>query len=169
MQQSRVFSVLILTAGLTLAQDAPMVLRTSVTYRTQRNSLTLTDEQRQQADQLSRDAELANRDGKYGEAIRSYYHGLAVMRGVAWTPALEFASGLQGRLDHAIIDPGKQITVTLSPLYTSSGSTTKLTASVFLVPLKKEGAAEKSLGAGMTIDPGAIPFSTKFALPPETS
>jgi hypothetical protein len=57
MRQPRVFNVLILTAGLTFAQDAPMVLRTSVTYRTQRNSITLTDAQRQQADQLSRDAE----------------------------------------------------------------------------------------------------------------
>jgi hypothetical protein len=101
MQKFRIFSSLILTAGLVLAQDAPMVLRTSVTYRTQRNSLTLSDEQRQQADQLSRDAEQANRDGKYGEAIRAYYHGLAVMRGISWTPAFEFASSLQGRLDHS--------------------------------------------------------------------
>ena len=38
-----------------------MVLRTSVTYRTQRNTLALSDERRQQADQLSRDAEQANR------------------------------------------------------------------------------------------------------------
>ena len=61
MPHFRFFSSLILTAGLVLAQDAPMVLRTSVTYRTQRNTLALSDEQRQQADQLSRDAEQANR------------------------------------------------------------------------------------------------------------
>ena len=36
-----------------------MALRTSVTYRTLRNSLQLTDEQRQQADALSREAEQA--------------------------------------------------------------------------------------------------------------
>ena len=143
-----------------------MVLRTSVTYRTQRNSLQLTEEQRQQADQLAREAAQAGQAGKYGEAVRDYYHGLAVMRGVAWTPAFEFASSLQGHLDHAIVDPGKPITVTLSPLFSSPGTSTKLTASLVLVPLKKDaaagkdGAAEKSLGPAVVVDSAAIPFST---------
>ena len=74
----------VLTLGLALyAQDASMVLRTSVTYRTQRNSLQLTEEQRRQADQLAREAAQAGQAGKYGDAVRAYYHGLAVMRGVA--------------------------------------------------------------------------------------
>jgi predicted esterase len=167
MQQSRVFSVLILTAGLTLAQDAPMVLRTSVTYRTQRNSLTLTDEQQQQADQLSRDAEQANRDGKYGEAIRSYYHGLAVMRGVSWTPAFEFASSLQGRLDHALAAPGDTVTVTLSPLYKGDGA--KMTAALALVAPTRSGAPEKSLASNVALDPAAVPFTTKITVPGDAS
>jgi predicted esterase len=154
----------VLTSGLVLyAQDAGMVLRTSVTYRTQRNSLQLTEEQRQQADQLGREAAQAGQAGKYGDAIRAYYHGLAVMRGVAWTPAFEFASSLQGHLDHAVVDPGKPIAVTLSPLYTSPGTPPKLTASLFLVPLKKDGAAEKSLGSAIAVDP-AVPFSTAVRL-----
>src|SRR5579872_2989005 len=96
----------ILTGRLALyAQDAGMVLRTSVTYRTQRNSLTLSDEQRQQADQLGREADQTNREGKFGDAIRAYYHGMAVMRGVSWTPAFDFASSLQGHLNHAIAAP----------------------------------------------------------------
>src|SRR6516162_2296812 len=129
MRLLRSLPILILTAGLVLyAQDASMVLRTSVTYRTQRNTLTLSDEQRQQADQFSREAEQANRDGKYAEAIRSYYHGMAVMRGVSWTPAFEFASSLQGRLDHAIAAPGATVTIKLSPLYNGAGGV-KITAS----------------------------------------
>ena len=85
-----VFSFFVFALGLVLyAQDAGMVLRTSVTYRTQRNSLQLTEEQRQQADQLAREAAQAGQAGKYGDAVRAYYHGLAVMRGVAWTPAYE--------------------------------------------------------------------------------
>src|SRR4051794_36292598 len=99
------------------AQDAGMVLRTSVTYRTQRNNPQLSDEQRQMADQLAAEATKASQAGKYGDAIRAYYHGLAAMRGVPWTPANEFAAALQGHLDHAIVDPGKQITITLTPLY----------------------------------------------------
>ena len=166
------------TLGLVLhAQDAGMVLRTSVTYRTQRNSLQLTEEQRRQADQLARDAAQAGQAGKYGDAVRAYYHGLAVMRGVAWTPAYEFAASLQGHLDHAIVEPGKPVAVTLSPLYSSPGMSTKLSASLFLVPLKKSGAAEKSaaeksaaeksLGPAISLDPAATPFSTKVGLPSE--
>ena len=103
------------------AQDASMALRTSVTYRTQRNSLQLTDEQRQQADTLAREAEQAGAAGQFGDAMRAYYHGMAVMRNVAWTPSYEFAAALQGKLDHAVVDPEKQVTVTLTPLYGSAG------------------------------------------------
>jgi len=159
--------LLVFTLGLVVyAQDAGMVLRTSVTFRTQRNTLQLTEQQRQQADQLAREAAQAGQAGKYGDAVRAYYHGLAVMRGVAWTPAVEFASGLQAHLDHAIVEPGKPIAVTLSPLYSSPG-TAKLTASLFLVPLKKDGGAEKSLGSAVVVDPAAIPFSTTIRLPSE--
>src|SRR5437763_1826402 len=97
------------------AQDAGMMLRTYVGYRTQRNSAQLTEEQKKDADRLSGEASAATQASKYGDALRAYYHGMAVMRGVSWTPALEFASGLQGRLDHAVVDPGKQITIILSP------------------------------------------------------
>src|SRR5258708_20068739 len=106
--------------GLVLsAQDAGMVLRTSVTYNTQKATLQLTDDQRHKADELSREAQQANQAGKYGDAVRSLYQGLAVMRNVPWTPAFEFASSLQGKLDHAIVDPGAQVTLTLTPLYTT--------------------------------------------------
>jgi predicted esterase len=144
-----------------------MVLRTSVTYRTQRNTLTLSDEQRQQADQLSRDAEQANRDGRYGEAIRSYYHGMAVMRGVSWTPAFEFASSLQGRLDHALAAPGDTVTVTLSPLYKGEGA--KMTAVMALVAPARTGAPEKSLASNVTVDPAAVPFTTRITVPADAA
>src|ERR1051325_7893842 len=145
MPLSRFARPFVLLFGLVLyAQDASMVLHTSVTYRTQRNTLKLTDEQRQQADQLAQEATQAGQAGKYADAVRAYYHGLAVMRGVEWTPAFEFASGLQGRLDHAMVDPAKPVTVTLTPLYPNSRPAPKLKAALFLVPVKKDGAAEKS-------------------------
>jgi len=147
-----------------------MVLRTSVTYRTQRNSLTLSDEQRQQADQLRREAEQRNRDGQYAEAIRSYYHGMAVMRGVSWTPSFELASSLQGRLDHAIAAPGDTVTVTLSPLYTGSGSNGfKMTAAMVLVSPAKSGVPEKGLASPITVDPAALPFTKRITVPADAS
>ena len=143
-----------------------MVLRTSVTYNTQKATLQLTDDQRHKADELSREAQQANQAGKYGDAIRSLYQGLAVMRNVPWTPALEFVSSLQGKLDHAIVEPGAQVSVTLTPLYaTPRAAGIKLSASLVLVPVKKEGASPKPLGAPVAVDPAATPFTTRVALP----
>ena len=63
--------ILALFPGLVVsAQDAGMVLRTSVTYRTQRATLQLSEEQRKQADELARQAQAANQAQKYGEALR---------------------------------------------------------------------------------------------------
>jgi predicted esterase len=149
------------------AQDAGMVLRTSVGYRTLRNSAQLTDDQKKEADRLSGEASQATQSNKFGDALRAYYHGMAVMRGASWTPALEFAAGLQGRLDHAVIDPGKQITITLSSLYAPPGAV-KLNTVVFLVS-KNGGAAEKSLGSPAAVEPSQIPFSTKVMLPSDAS
>ena len=142
---------LVLASGLVLsAQDAGMVLRTSVTYNTEKATLPLTDDQRRQADELGRQAQQANRSGQYGDALRFLYQGLAVMRNVPWTPALEFASSLQGKLDHAIIQPGARVTVTLTPLYsTPRAAKIKLSASLVLVPVKKDGRAPKPLGAAL--------------------
>jgi poly(3-hydroxybutyrate) depolymerase len=142
--------------GLSLsAQDAGMVLRTSVTYNTQKATLQLTEEQRKQADELSRQAQQANQAAQYGDAIRSLYHGLAVMRNVEWTPAFEFASSLQGKLDHAIVEPGAQVNVTLTALYSVTGS--KLNASLVLIPGDKQLATAE-------VDPASMPFHTRVGL-----
>ncbi|HXA49932.1 MAG TPA: PHB depolymerase family esterase [Candidatus Acidoferrum sp.] len=145
------------------AQDAGMVLRTSVTYNTQKATLTLTDEQRRQAEELARQAQQANQAGKYGDAMRSLYQGLSVMRNMPWTPALEFASSLQGKLDHAIVEPGAAVAVTLSPLYDSPrAAEAKLTAACFLIA--KTGSATKAFGTPVAVDP-AGPFTTRLILP----
>src|SRR5262245_54492204 len=112
---------LLLTFGPALsAQDAGMVLRTSVSYNTQKATLQLSEEQRRQADDFARQAQQANQAGKYGEALRYLYRGMAVMRNVPWTPEFEFASALQGNLAHAVVEPGAQVTVKLVPLYGAS-------------------------------------------------
>src|ERR1039458_1857441 len=158
---------LVLAFGLVLsAQDAGMVLRTSVTYNTQKATLPLTGGQRSQADELGRQAQQANQAGQYGDALRFLYHGLAVMRGVPWTPAFEFASALQGKLDHAIVEPGTPVTVTLAPLYsTPRAAKIKLSASLILVPVTKDGPTQKPLGAPAAVTAGAAPFTTRVALP----
>src|SRR5664279_697338 len=146
---------LVLAFGLTLsAQDAGMVLRTSVTYNTQKATLPLTDDQRRQADEFLLEARQASQAGKPGDGMRSLFHGLAMMRNVPWTPAFEFVSGLQGKPDHAMVAPGAQVVVTLAPLYaTPRAAGINMTAALFLVPVKKDGPAPKALGAPVPLDP----------------
>lgn len=137
-----------------------MVLRTSVAYNTQKATLQLTDDQRRQADDLARAAQQANSAGKYGEALRSLYQGMALMGNAAWTPSFEFAASLQGKLGHAIVEPGSEVTVTLTALYpTPRAAGVKMSASLVLLP------AQKPLGVPVPLDPAAANFATRVALP----
>jgi predicted esterase len=158
---------LILAGGLVLsAQDAGMALRTSVGYNTQRASLQLTDEQRKEAERLGQEAQRAAQAGKFGDAMKDYHQGLAVMHNVPWTPAYELASSLQARLDHGLVEPGKAVNITLAPLYTDERTNAiKMTASIVLMPAKAGAAEEKPLASGLKLDPAALPFTTRVNLP----
>ena len=150
------------------SQDAGMVLRTSVSYNTLKATLPLSDEQRRQADDLGREAQVANRAGKYGDAIRSFAHGTAVMRGVPWTPAYEFVSSLQGKLDHAMLESGAHASVKLTPMYASPrAEKVKMSAAMVLAPIepKKDAAAQKALGGAVAVDPAAAAFVAPVSLP----
>ncbi|MGD0436143.1 MAG: prolyl oligopeptidase family serine peptidase [Bryobacteraceae bacterium] len=146
------------------AQDAGLALRTSVGYNTQKASLPLSDQQRQEADRLGQQAQQAAQAGKYGDAMRCYFQGIAIMHNLSWTPAYEFASSLHGQLDHAMVEPGKEVTLTLSPYYKSDRSPGTATASVFLVP-SKGGAEDTGLVSGLKLDPASLPFTTRVTLP----
>jgi predicted esterase len=93
------------------------------------------------------------------------------MRSVPWTPAFEFASSLQGRLDHALVEPGKQVTVNLTAIYAAANNTgAKLKATVLIVPVnkygtRKAGASESVLANGLDIDPTVVPFQTRVTIP----
>jgi predicted esterase len=164
---SRVVRFLALGWSIVLyAQDASLTLRTSVTYNTQRATLTLSDEQRKQAEQLGRDAQAASQAGKFGDAMRDYYQGMALMHNVTWTPVYEFDSSLRAGLDHAIVEPGSQVSLTLTPLYkTGRDGVTNSTAALVLVPVPKETGAEKSLDSTLTIDPAAVPLTARIMIP----
>ena len=152
----------LLFAGSVRAQDAGLALSTSVGYNTQRLSLPLSPEQAKEAERLGKEAAEATRAGKYGEALDDYAHGMAVMRKVEWTPDVELASALRGKLDHAMIAPGK-VTVTLAPLYAAQhASSAKLNAAIFLVPQGKEAA---KIAPPASIDPTHLPFTEQVAIP----
>lgn len=148
------------------AQDAEMVLSTSVRYTAMRASLPLNEDQRKEADGLRAEAMQLGFSGKPGEAMRNLYRGMAVMRGARWTPALELASSLEPKLEHHLVAPGGAIALTLKPLYRSGSADQALKVGLFLKPVKEGG--EKQI-AQSTITAGGLPASIRAALPGDAS
>lgn len=158
-------SVLFLLAfGILPAQDAELVLRTSVSYRTMLASRPLAPAQKEEADQLSAAARASAASGKYGEAMRHLAQGTALMMGEPWSPALELASSFQARVDHAVPAPGASIQLTLTPLYPT---VRPLTAPMSLaVYLRQPGATPGApLVDPVEIDPSKLPITVAALLP----
>ena len=156
--------LLLLAALPLLAQDAGMSLRTSVGYRTMKASRPLSDAQRAEADRLEALARQASAAGKYGEAMRHWHHGIAVMNGAEWTPALEFASSLQAKAGRSIAAPGETIRIQLTGLYPADRAAEEpLTAAVVL---RSSGV---TLGEPQSIRPVAIPVTIGVKIPDSAS
>jgi predicted esterase len=155
--------LLAFSALLVQAQDAGLVLRTSVGYRTQRNSLQLTDAQKQEADKLMREAEQANSTGKYGEAMRLMAHGTAVMQGKEWTPAAEFQAAVRAKLDHAMLEPGKHATLTVTTIFAPQlpDNMQDLGGTVALMA----GGKATPLAESVTIAPAKLPQTIGLSIP----
>jgi len=143
------------------AQTAAMARAASVAFRSQRDKLTLTSQQRREADQLDDDGQREIRAGRFGEALRDYAHAATVLRNAAWTPELEFAASLEGRMDHVLLEPGQPATLALTSLYPASG---KAALSVALVSTVKGGPAERELASGL-VESDRLPFAMRITVP----
>jgi predicted esterase len=109
--------IVALVSGLALAQDAGLVLRTSVGYRTMKNSVQMNDETRKQVEDLEAKARVANNDKKYGEALKHMTQGMYLMRNRKWTPAAALTESTIVKLENSIFDPGDKVTVALTQMY----------------------------------------------------
>ena len=156
--------LVLFSALLVQAQDASLVLRTSVGYRTQRNSLQLTDAQKQDADRLYREAEQANVAGKYGDAMRAMAHGTAVMQGKEWTPAAEFSAAVRTKLDHAMLEPGQHARLLVTALFPPQlpPEMQKFTETPVL---RAAGGSENSLGNEIAASPSKLPQAIEIVVP----
>ena len=159
-------ALLLAAGGLALyAQDIGMVRRTAVAYTTQKNTLPLSEGARAEADRLAREAGQESRAGRFGDALRLYYQGMALMRNLPWTPAAEFASSLKTEVDHVLLEPGGRVTVTIEPLYTSERTALlKLTGSVWLVTPGRDRSPQR-LGGEQTVEPDKLPLRVSVTLP----
>jgi predicted esterase len=99
------FTLLITLPG--LAQDASQVLRTSVGFRTVKNTAQMDEATRQQVTELEAKAQAANTARKYGDALKHLMHGMALMRKQPWTPAAAMSIALQVKAERLVFDPGE--------------------------------------------------------------
>jgi len=157
---------LVLCSGSVFAQTDGMVRAASVAYRAQRQGARLAEAQSGEADRLEQEALRETREGRFGEALRRYAHGTAVVRNAPWTPAVEFAWSLEARVDHFMLEPGKAFKVSLVALYPSArAGSEKLIASVFLASAAKGGPREQALARGAPVEPIGLPFTARITIP----
>lgn len=118
-----ILSLIILAACcvFALAQDAGQVLRISVGYNTQYNTLknspTFSAEKRAEVERLGKLAQEANAARRYGDAVKHYLHAMTLMRGAEWTPARALSSALTLKLDRAIVEPVQTVRLQLGQMF----------------------------------------------------
>ena len=163
-----IFSLMIMLAcaGLAAAQDAGQVLRLSVGFNSLKNTLKaenkLSGERLAEVEQLAELVRQANTAGKYGEALKQMYHGIALMRGQAWTPERALASALTVKLDRALLEPGQAFTMRIGQLYALDEKLAgALTGSLALTPMTSaERLKEWNPLAGVSGDFSAQPLES---------
>jgi hypothetical protein len=158
--------LLILWGGSLFAQNSGTVRAAALAYYAQRDAAQLSELQLREADRLDQEARQEAQAGRFGEALRRYAHAGAILRNAPWMPAIEFASSLEVRVDHFMLDPGKPVALSLSALYpTGRTGSEQLVASVFLVAADKGGPPERAVAQGALVEPMRLPFATRITMP----
>ena len=113
------FALLAFASIPAFAQDAGQVLRLSVAFRTVKNNTLaqMSAEKRKEIEELEAKARAANGEKKYGEALKHFMHGLALMRNQRWTPADALAAALEFKADRLILDPADLIRLKVSQIF----------------------------------------------------
>ncbi|HWP44257.1 MAG TPA: hypothetical protein VNO14_13520, partial [Blastocatellia bacterium] len=148
------------------AQDAGQVLRLSVGYNTLKNSTSMSAEKRAEVERLGKLAQQASAARKYGDALKHYYHAIALMRGSEWTPARALSTALTVKLDRAVVEPSNTIRVEIGQIFSLDEKPfDKLVATFTLNAMN--GAAVKVLKTveDAPSDFTAKPFVTEVVVP----
>jgi predicted esterase len=160
-----IFSIglIIVCVGLGVAQDAGQVVRVSVGFNTLKNtnSATMSEATRAEVDRLSRMAQEANAAGKYGDALKHLYHGMAVMRGQPWTPARALAAALSVKLERAVIEPSQTLGLDLSQVFSLDEKLDgQLTGTVALLKMQGDDSI-KVLKTLDSFDPDLVSYPAR--------
>jgi hypothetical protein len=142
------------------AQDADQVLRTMVGYNALQSRRHYPAEQSDEIAELARQGQAAAREQTFGDALRHFHHGIALMQGEAWTPETELAFALELQLANPVIDRGQQTRVTLTPLYPlTRPATTTLTITL------RNRTESLPLTSNQQITTTALPLEIPLTIP----
>lgn len=149
-----------------LAQDASQVLRLSVGFGTLKNSVPMNEDKKKQIAEIEAKAQAANREKRYGDALRHLTHGITLMRGMTWTPARALTAALQVKADRVIADPGDVVNLNVTQIFALEEPLAgKLNGAVTIAPAKSKEAKElKQLGE-VAADFTAQPLNVEAKLP----
>jgi predicted esterase len=151
------------------AQDASQVLRLSVGFGTLKNSVAMDEAKKKQIAELEAKAQTANREKRYGDALRHLQHGITLMRGMTWTPPRALTAALQMKADRVIADPGEVVKLSVTQIFALEEPLAgKLRGALTIAPAKSKDAQAvkelKSLGE-VGSDFTAQPLNLEAKLP----
>jgi predicted esterase len=112
--------VSVVTFSLTAsAQDAQTVLRLWVQYNSVKNASasSLGEAAKAEVARLDSAALAANASHNYGEAMKDYYHAIAIMRGIEWTPSRALGFGMKVTVDRSVVEPESKIELRIGQIF----------------------------------------------------
>ncbi|MGE0128557.1 MAG: prolyl oligopeptidase family serine peptidase [Blastocatellales bacterium] len=159
-----IFALSLFLARPALSQDAGQSLFLSVGFRSLKNTAQMSEEKRKLIEELEAKARAATSNQKYGEAIKHYSHGMALMRNQPWTPSTAMSTALQMKLERVVFDPGDAARITISQIFTLDEAIAgKLGGSI---SLKDKQSVEKELKSLGEVEPDFIKsVSIEAAIP----
>ncbi len=110
----------LLAPSLAIGQALTNISSTIVRYNTRKATVKPQGELKAQIDAVDKEIADAQRLGKVGELRRQVAKGLALLDGVAWTPALDFQNSLALRSERTMIDSSAPYALRLEQIYSPS-------------------------------------------------
>lgn len=122
MKTFRHFAILVclFLPSLAIGQALTNISSTMVRYNTRKATVKPQGELKTQIDAVDMEIADAQRLGKLGEVRRQVARGLALLDGVAWTPALDFQNSLVLRSERTMIDSSAPYSLRLEQIYSPS-------------------------------------------------
>ena len=139
----RIGALLLALSSISWAQDAAQVLRTSVGFRTMKNTVPMDDATKQQVIELEKKATEANAAQKYGDALRYMAHGTALMRKQPWTPFDAFKTSLIVKAERLVFEPGETASVKLTRTFALEEPLAAPLAMALTLSHTREGKSER--------------------------